>query len=86
MKKHTDPILEHGSTSFNIAHIKDHVPDIHGQPHGEVRHQATPANASDLTTPQDAVPPVVPTPDVGQQRCPGHSHAAYPWLWSLAEC
>jgi hypothetical protein len=40
-----------------------------------------PPMASDLTTPQDAVPPVVPT--LGQQRCPSHSRAACPWLWSL---
>jgi hypothetical protein len=42
--KHTDPTLVHRSTSFNVDLIKDHATNIHAQPHGEVRRQATPAN------------------------------------------
>jgi hypothetical protein len=56
-----DPIFERGSTSFNVALIKDHAPNIRAQSHGKVRRQAAPANGikSNLTS-SGAVPPVPP--------------------------
>jgi hypothetical protein len=67
--KHTDPILEHESTSFNVHPCTTSWRSP--QPgHTRQRHQISQHNRAH-------------TLDVGQQRRPGHSRTTYQWLGPL---